>query len=540
MSNRLTFSLASLILIFAFLAAPVWAAAPQVTSITAVDIKVGTDTPPADSTVKGNSVLLVDSPNGNPPVVITYDGTNDGQFQVEITFDQDVYNASTSNVLAADDLAAADLNTLALQGKTTFPNLIGANTDTDVHVSGVTRKVTATSPSIVYSKRTFVVTFTVPNDHNDADDLPLHVWVGVQADKVFSLNAYIDQTLVPGEGNDALENADLIKFSVVESLMTLTPLSVEVRPPSALNDVGKAEFKLVFNKVLSTDLNNLVLSDLRILGADADVASVLSDPEAGTGTDAGKQIYTLTVTPADPTGSIAVTLKANSVADGDGLIGPAQAVNGVFRPGRIQPLTFGARKATSLAMCEDDTTTGAGTELPLAFGPESGTKIEYLLTPALPEGFDWDTTDNQDRVIRRTGKKAKAGKTTHTWTAVTTTESASVSFTIDVKAHQLPKQPTGLTATKLDSDDTGTTTKNRVELTWTQPGDLSGYSDCIPFPANYVVYVTKQNELTGQFPTDPTITYTSVPKSATVKSDDEDPLYSKYCRRGDAFYGTVS
>ena len=164
-----------------------------------------------------------------------------------------------------------------------------------------------------------------------------------------------------------------------------------------------------------------------------------------------------------------------------------------------------------LHMCEGDDKIGDGAELPRAIGAERAQNITYALTPALlPIGFAWDSEDHQTRTIRRTGA-AIPTDIEYTWTATTIADdtrsggSASIKFKIYVEEHQLPEEPTGLVATKVNSADTAPLSKDKVRLMWDQPIDYSVYSaeedtsSCIPFPENYVVYVWKLNDLTEQF-----------------------------------------
>ena len=50
--------------------------------------------------------------------------------------------------------------------------------------------------------------------------------------------------------------------------------------------------------------------------------------------------------------------------------------------------------------------------------------------------------------------------------------------------------------------------------------DKSSYPDCIPTPANYVVFVEKYSDLTTGF--EKLVEYSSVPINATTPSPDED------------------
>ena len=160
--------------------------------------------------------------------------------------------------------------------------------------------------------------------------------------------------------------------------------------------------------------------------------------------------------------------------------------------------------------------------LPLADHDES-ISVKYNFEDTLPAGLTLRTIDAQTRVIE--GTPTVAGTGTYTWRVADTLDSSNSDTTeisITVKALQVPETPTGLTARKLDSADTNMTTKDRVELTWTQPEDKSGYDDCIPFPEDYVVYQTVKNILTGEFGTEVTYDSSTSAHDSKFTRDTED------------------
>ena len=222
--------------------------------------------------------------------------------------------------------------------------------------------------------------------------------------------------------------------------------------------------------------------------------------------------------------------------------------------------TFGGEKGPDIEICEGDTkTTGKkrddgtyenGWQLPLAFGGEESENITYKLAEDakgkaadLPIGFDWDTRDHQLRTIKRTDAEPATSEkaVTYYWIAsLEGHEDEHTTFTIHVKPHQLPETPDGLMVSKVDADDTNPLTMNKVELTWEQPELKDTYDDCIPYPQNYVVYVEKLNDLTGEFvkpsildPTTPVVKdeYTSVPTELAAGGESPSADEAKFTRK---------
>ena len=221
--------------------------------------------------------------------------------------------------------------------------------------------------------------------------------------------------------------------------------------------------------------------------------------------------------------------------------------------------TFGGEKGPDIQICEGDTETVGkkrddgtyenGWQLPLAYGGEESDNITYKLAADakgkaadLPIGFDWDTRDHQLRTIKRTKAEPATSEkaVTYYWVAsLGGHDDVHTTFTIHVKPHQLPETPDGLMVSKVDADDTNSITMNKIELTWAQPELKDTYANCIPYPQNYVVYVEKLNDLTGEFvkpsilaPTTPVVKdeYTSVPTELAAGGESPSADEAKFKR----------
>ncbi len=259
--RKMTFSLASLILIFALAAIPAMAHdtapevdgiqhgdpastpttigththadAPTVESIELVGIMVGTA-----STVDGMQVKLVDDADGATPALA--DGaTAAGQFVVKITFSEDVYNGTSIAIptvpatAAADDLVTAELTLTAAAEAASAVDLITTAVN-PITVAALQHQVTGqTVPTIAAAidadtadHSVFWVTFEVPSERfggedADASDLPIDIWISVNADAVYTATGLDSQgQTVYGTGNTASMRE---KFTIVSEFETPIP-----------------------------------------------------------------------------------------------------------------------------------------------------------------------------------------------------------------------------------------------------------------------------------------------------------------------------
>ena len=250
MSNRLTFSLASLILMFAFVVIPAMAhdvdpdadgqqhttggadigdhdhlPAPTVT-VELVDIMAraaGSEatTDPTSSTVSGNNVTLTVDADATDPIAVDLAGATDGEFQVKITFSEPVYSAPAATTTTMnDDLAVGDLTITAASQAATGANLI----DNGVTVAVARMADDTETMGVNESLNTFIVTFTVTRaliGDSDAEpvapgSLPVDVWVTVNAGVLTTL----DGRLIGGVEHYGTANtaSDREMFTIVSML----------------------------------------------------------------------------------------------------------------------------------------------------------------------------------------------------------------------------------------------------------------------------------------------------------------------------------
>ena len=343
MSNRLTFSLASLILIFAFVAMPVMAHTgtgvrphthPVTEVVPAFDSNGDGDTtdydigdfaelpihgvhPVPTITLKANE----DQVKGNE-VIITADDSattdvNENTFTVVIGFDVLVDDDATSTAAADDiNIAAADFN-IVLLDKMGVPVTTGAATIAAAVRAG-SDPVVATDPIEA------VITIpeaSVPTGTEDMSELTLQLLLRDGSESgvgVFSLqqvriiNAV--PTNIPG-GHSLMSNLAEFKlvqeFTVAPPPPDTTPPVVTITAPDMANTDGTLTFMISFDEALGTGLSALTIDDLTIDGGTA-MATDLTGPAADTND------YTLMVTPDSADASVTVTLNSNSVADADG------------------------------------------------------------------------------------------------------------------------------------------------------------------------------------------------------------------------------
>ena len=247
--SKLTFSLASLVVLFAFLVTPTMAHdvvddvegtpatigiqhvagttltaaehaaqhvdAPTIESIELVDIMArpvgSTDTADdTSSTVSGSNALLVEDVTVDPPILVNLGAaTGTGQFQIKITFSEPVYTAITpGTATAGGDLASTAVVVTAASRATPSTDLVG----NDVTVGDPARATDdAETTDVDESLNTFLITVTVARaaigdtsaDPVDLGKLPVDVWVNVNANVLYSLNRLVDGTLTYGTRNTA-------------------------------------------------------------------------------------------------------------------------------------------------------------------------------------------------------------------------------------------------------------------------------------------------------------------------------------------------
>ena len=277
--------------------------APTVTKIELVDVMVGTGTN-AMSSVKDTSVRLVDDAGLTDGTAAFTDltATTAGEFRIKITFSEPVYLlAEATNLGALGTVSDTDL------ANTNIMNVAASDASPTVKIT----TLTAVSGDVARdgtAGTTFLATISVPGDI--LGSVPMQAWLWIAQDAVFSKAEFQAPDDRHGRGN---AQSDRFPFKIVNMLEMDTeekdeapPMVTEIGVPNALDGMGKVVFTFTFNEELGSGLSDLSLSDIEITG--------------GTGDSVTKNgmVYTLKVTPTTPNTSVTVSLRANSVSDAAG------------------------------------------------------------------------------------------------------------------------------------------------------------------------------------------------------------------------------
>ena len=267
-----------------------------------------------DNMAKGDEIIVTDETTGTTDV-----------FTVNITFNMPVSGTDANqSEPAVPTLAAANfIVTVFDEDGTPLPNA-----DASAAIAAGTAPSDAGDP--------IPMTVTVgTNGLPDADGM--HTikirFVGGSAG-VFGLQTSttgpdgVSQVNIPGA---APNYSAIVTYKLVTAFTEAPdtkPPTVVITPPTMLDTMSKAVFRLTFSEPLAkTGLGELTVSDIEITGGTAMEAD-LSAPTAGTGGDAGKEIYTLKVTPTNVNASVTIALRADSVTDANGVVLVAPATDG--------------------------------------------------------------------------------------------------------------------------------------------------------------------------------------------------------------------
>ena len=363
--SRLTFSLASLILMFAFVVMPAMAHdltpaadhphkdAPTVESIELVDVMVGDD-----STVDGMKVRLID--NLATPAIA--DGTSAGNFLVKITFSEPLYAAIDST--SFEEVKSGNLMVTAAAESDTSNDLYGSAGGGAVSIVGSFDNP-ATTDQEKNTGKVFYATVTVGMDlfggqTGDASDLPIDVWITVNANTGYSQTGLVDGTNTYGTANAASTRE---KFTVVS--MFDTPLStVEISIPDTAGPAAAFDATFTFGEPAPTTFE---ADDITVTGG-----VVTEGPTQGK--DDKTNVWTTTITPVVGATEVIVGV-ADTVATGDSVT--------------TKPATPGTPTG-------DTDTFAAGTYVvvvrdmdnPPDFGTANPTLVEWAAMPDLQRLFD--------------------------------------------------------------------------------------------------------------------------------------------------------
>ena len=405
-SRMMTFSLASLIIMFALVAIPVVAhdldtatdglqhvasggetldaaahsaqhmTAPTVTSIELVNLMVGTM-----PTARDGSVVLVEDADADPIAIraLTAD-SGDGEFQIKVTFSGPVYNAiAAGTAAAAGDLAAADLAVTAASQATPGTNLFAAG----VSITDVARMADdAMTMDVDESLNTFIITATVTAaiiGDSDADpvepgSLPVDVWVTVNADVLFNRTGLVNGTNTFGTGNTASSRA---KFTIVKMLEERVPPTVMITAPDATVD-AMFTATLTFSEAVSA----LAMTDIMVTGGVAGMPAM--------GTPADGTVWTVEITPV--LGATEVTVDVvDTVGTGDAVmvtaVSPPTVMVTVDTTATVDApfmVTLTFSEEVALAMADIDVTNGvAGEPMPATTDATMDTMWTVEITPTV-------------------------------------------------------------------------------------------------------------------------------------------------------------
>lgn len=339
LSHKLTFSLACFVLLLAFAVMPVLAhEAPEGQTFEQAHDGLAADGTPltADTTptlasetdhthktsVPTVTLALQDNMVGTAPSVsgaearliadLTADplaftdlaaaSTDTGNFQILVTFSEDVYdNALTATEVdtltaANTDLVAADFAlTAALQSAPTA-NIAGAG----ISITAVTRVDDDGTPSTTE----FLVTLTVTNALIQTEPLPIDLWISLNANALQTassgpvLNNGVLETNY-GRGNAASMR---YKFTIVPSFDDTTAPTLTV-PNGTRGDDGNVTFTITASETLIQGGGALTAADLTVTGGE--IVSLTQDG----------LVYTLVVMPTDMYTDVSVMVTGAGVMD---------------------------------------------------------------------------------------------------------------------------------------------------------------------------------------------------------------------------------
>ena len=319
-------------------------AQPTVSSITAVDTK-GAVTAGGTlvSNVDGTKIVLVnDLAAGNATRVVialadhdTDDTTpkqlaSGSAFQLKVTFDTDVYpetNAGTSAGAAPTitaSLGAFTGHSLLAASKpgVDVSTVFSIGTLTRVETKAATTGQNATPAE--YSKREFLMPITTSAAITE-DQLPISIWVTVNANQVFSLTKIVNGQTIQGRGNAAYTTDGASPFTV-DGYMAVDPLPDTAGPDITAFTVAKDGTDLKFTVTFDESLgrSGILPSHLEITGGTL-VAGTVASPNPKDTTDSAvtddkPHTYEILVTPTgdlDET-EVEVKIRDGSVADLEG------------------------------------------------------------------------------------------------------------------------------------------------------------------------------------------------------------------------------
>ena len=305
-------------------------AAPTVKKIELVDVMAlsaaGEDDASSSVNDSGTSVRLVNTASltDGTAVFTDLDQTSSaGQFRVKITFSEAVYVVGQ----------AVNVGPPPASGDAGFP----ANTDlVSTNILGVGSSIAAPNAKItgisavdgsVARDGTAYTTFlaSIEVAVGNLSDVPMKVWLSVNANAVFSKGKFEAPNDLHGRGNAAYSMPVEMPFTIVESFDTTAP-TVEITSARDAS-TGVVTFTIASDEALGTDL---ALSSITVTGGTAGTLTKVT----------GMEQWTLPVTPGDPTypaTDVTITIAADKLADVFGNA-PTAAATGSHTPPALSPL----------------------------------------------------------------------------------------------------------------------------------------------------------------------------------------------------------
>ena len=343
MSNRLTFSLASLIFLIAFglMFAPVSVLAHDLvaddtddpatiglqhvagTTLTqtehdaehmpapTVSSKLVDITVDKKSTVNDTTVQLVTDADNSPALVTT---NVSGEFVVKITFSKVLYTSIASDA-SLFSLQNSGLSvTAAAQSASTNDLYSSGSAANDVVTVSISPDNPTTTAVESNNGKDFYATFTVGlslfgGQTGETVDLPIDVRIIVNKDIGYVKTGLVNLINTYGTPN---KESSPYKLTIVRTLDEDPPVETITADAKTAN-----KFKIVFDEELKS--GSFTVADLDIMNGSATAADLVETPA----TDTEEAYYTLTVTPDASYELVTVQLKANSVQDLLGNNGPA-------------------------------------------------------------------------------------------------------------------------------------------------------------------------------------------------------------------------
>ena len=386
---------------------------PTVVSITAVAVATT-----ADNVKKMGDITYIaldsDAETTNPPNTVN----------LIVEFDREV-NAGTSALSSSTAIVAAEVLEssgfeFVVVDEDGFTDGNAFGTGNDQIEFGTSTRYSSGDPVTVSNKK-FVVPLTFGTDLIPTATKPqtkLVFRIRAKADAAKSIRKTYDGETKLYSGAPS-SSSDAYSFTLVSKLptdpVTPTPPTVEITPPTKQATNGDLVFTFAFSKELGNASNDLQAGDIDVTGGT--VASVVQDT-----TDTKK--YKVTVTPTDTPPQVSLSLRAESVADPAGnFIDLTGANDGKSAYDKVFPTVLGH-------------TSDVATVTPTG-GSDDHTYLEFTFTFSEPINKSKMTVDAVDQGASHNARFNRS----YFFDASDTSGDATNSYTITVRVED-PKKAT--------------------------------------------------------------------------------------------------